>query len=136
MVLRMKSSAPPIKVENWLRGQPLTSFQRGNVYVVEFWATWCMPCMAAMSHLVQLQEKYKDSGLQVIGVAAHEHARTVADARTKLNAWLTKNHPNMNYRIAFDYTGEMSKLWIGASSSCEIPTSFVVDRDGYIAFRG
>ncbi|RWK66550.1 UbiA family prenyltransferase [Mesorhizobium sp.] len=136
MVLDMESFAPPIKVESWLRGQPLTSFQRGNVYVVEFWATWCMPCMAAMSYLVQLQEKYKDSGLQVIGVAAHEHARTVDDARTELNAWLTKNLPNLNYRIAFDHTGELSKLWIGASFSCEIPTSFVVDRDGYIAFRG
>jgi len=36
MVLRMEPPAPPIKVENWLRGEPLTSFQPGKVYIVEF----------------------------------------------------------------------------------------------------
>ncbi len=119
MVLRVKSLAPPINVESWLRGQPLMSFQPGKVYIIEFWATWCMPCMAAMPHLVQLQEKYEDSGLQVVGVAAHERARTADEARTKLNAWLTKNLPNLNYRIAFDYTGEMNKLWMEPSFSYE-----------------
>ncbi|MFB9264651.1 UbiA family prenyltransferase [Bradyrhizobium erythrophlei] len=136
MVLRIGSLAPPIKVESWLRGQPLTSFQPGKVYIVEFWATWCTPCMAAMPLLVQLQEKHKDSGLQVIGIAAHERARTANEARTKLDAWLTKNFPNPNYGIAFDYAGEMNNLWMESSFSCGIPTSFVVDRDGYIAYIG
>ncbi|MBT1516377.1 TlpA family protein disulfide reductase [Bradyrhizobium sp. SRL28] len=136
MVLRMESPAPPIKVENWLRGQPLTNLQSGKVYIVEFWATWCGSCVAAMPHLVQLQEKYKDSGLEVLGVAAHERARTADEVRTKLDAWLTEKFSNLNYRIGFDYTGEMNKLWMDASFSGEIPTSFVVDRDGHIAFIG
>ncbi|WP_156795804.1 TlpA disulfide reductase family protein [Bradyrhizobium icense] len=136
MVLRMESPAPPIKVENWLRGQPLTSFQPGKVYIVEFWATWCRPCVAAMPHLVQLQEKYKDSGVEVLGVAAHERAGTADEARTNLDAWLTEKFSNLNYRIGFDYTGEMNKLWMDPSSSVGIPTSFVVDRDGHIAFIG
>ncbi|UPJ47772.1 TlpA family protein disulfide reductase [Bradyrhizobium sp. 200] len=131
MVLRMESLSPPINVDS--RGPPLMSFQPGSVYVVEFWATWCMPFIAAMFHLVQLQEKYKDGGLQVLGVAAHERARTADDTRTKLTAWLTKNLPNLNYRIAFDYTGEMNKLRLDRSCSCESPTSLVIDRDGYIA---
>lgn len=136
MVLRTESSAPPIKVETWLRGQPLTSFQPGKVYIVDFLATWCMPCMAAMPHLVHLQEKYKDSGLEIVGVASHERAPTADEARIELDAWLTNNVPNLNYRIALDYTGEMSKLWMESSLSCGIPTSFVVDRDGHIAFVG
>ncbi|MGX5806398.1 TlpA disulfide reductase family protein, partial [Bradyrhizobium sp. Arg314] len=74
MVLHMESPAPAIKVESWLRGEPLAAFQPGKVYIVEFWATWCGPCVAAMPHLMQLQEKYKDSGLEVIGVAACEDA--------------------------------------------------------------
>ncbi|ANW05871.1 alkyl hydroperoxide reductase [Bradyrhizobium icense] len=135
-MLRMESPAPPIKVENWLRGQPLTSFQPGKVYIVEFWATWCRPCVAAMPHLVQLQEKYKDSGVEVLGVAAHERAGTADEARTNLDAWLTEKFSNLNYRIGFDYTGEMNKLWMDPSSSVGIPTSFVVDRDGHIAFIG
>ncbi|OCK54152.1 alkyl hydroperoxide reductase [Bradyrhizobium sp. LMTR 3] len=135
-MLRMESPAPPIKVENWLRGQPLTSFQPGKVYIVEFWATWCGPCVAAMPHLVQLQERYKDSGVEVLGVAACERARTADEARANLDAWLTEKFSNLNYRIGFDYTGNMNKLWMDPSFSVGIPTSFVVDRDGHIAFIG
>ncbi|UPJ47693.1 TlpA family protein disulfide reductase [Bradyrhizobium sp. 200] len=136
MVVRMDSPAPPIKVENWLRGQPLTSFQPGKVYIVEFWATWCGPCVKAMPHLVRLQEEYRDRGLEVVGVAANEEGPTLDEARTKLDAWLTKKFSNLNYRIGFDYTGNMNKLWMDPSFSVGIPTSFVVDRDGYIAFIG
>ncbi|ESY90540.1 hypothetical protein X738_30195 [Mesorhizobium sp. LNHC209A00] len=40
MMLRMGSPAPSIKVEDWLRGEPVSDFQPGKVYIVEFWATW------------------------------------------------------------------------------------------------
>lgn len=136
MVLHMDSRAPPILIESWLRGQPLKQFQRGKVYIVEFWATWCAPCVTAMPNLAQLQEKYKKSGIEVVGVAAHERAATADEARTKLDSWLTKNLSNLNYRIGFDYTGKMNRLWLNASRSVGIPTSFVIDRDGQIAFIG
>ena len=136
MVVGLESPAPPIKVENWLRGQSLASFQPGRVYIVEFWATWCKPCEAALSHLVQLQEKYKDSGVEVLGLAALERAQTADKAQNKLDAWLTKKLPNLNYRIGFDYTRKMEKLWLRPSHSVGIPTTFVVDRDGRIAFVG
>ncbi|WP_157088228.1 TlpA disulfide reductase family protein [Bradyrhizobium jicamae] len=136
MVLRIGSEAPPIKVESWLRGQPLTNFQPGKVYIVEFWATWCKSCVAAMPHLVQLQEKYRDSGLQVVGVAAREKAPTADEARVTLDAWLTEKFANLNFRIAIDHTGEMNKLWMEPSSYLGIPSSFVVDCNGHIAFIG
>jgi len=135
MVLGLESPAPPITVENWLRGEPLTSFQPGKVYIVEFWATWCEPCVAAMPHLVELQDTYKDSGVEVVGVAAYEQARTTDEARTNLDAWLSEKLPNLNYRVGFD-SEKMDKLWMDASLSVGIPTSFVVDRDGHIAFIG
>ncbi|MER9078558.1 TlpA disulfide reductase family protein [Mesorhizobium sp. M0895] len=136
MVLQMESPAPSIKVENWLRGEPLTSFQPGKVYIVEFWATWCGPCVDGMPHLMQLQEKYRDSGVEIIGVAASEDAPTADEARSNLDAWLTEKFSNLNFRMAFDSTGEMKKLWMEPSFSFWIPTSFVVDRDGHIAFIG
>ncbi|MER8389934.1 TlpA family protein disulfide reductase [Mesorhizobium sp. M1380] len=136
MVLRIESPAPPIKVDDWLCGEPLTNFQPGKVYLVEFWATWCGPCVAAMPHLMQLQDKYQDSGFEVVAVAASERAPTAEEARTSLDAWLTERFSNLNFRIAFDYTGEMNRLWMEVSSSLGIPTSFVVDRDGHIAFTG
>ncbi|WP_352764566.1 redoxin family protein [Mesorhizobium sp. M0189] len=136
MTLQMESPAPSIQVENWLRGESLTNFQPGKVYIVEFWATSCGPCVTAMPLLVQLQEKYKDSGLEVGGVAASENAPTANEARTRLDAWLTEKCSNLNFRIAFDSTGEMDKLWMEPSLSFGIPTSFVIDRDGHIAFIG
>ncbi|MET4045934.1 thiol-disulfide isomerase/thioredoxin [Bradyrhizobium sp. RT6a] len=136
MVLCMESPAPSLKVEDWLRGEPLTNFQPGKVYIVEFWATWCGPCVKAIPRLIELQAKYKDRGFEVVGVAASETAPTPDEARTKLDAWLTEKFSNLNYRIGFDSTGEMNKLWMDASSSLGIPTSFVVDRDGHIAFIG
>ena len=131
----MESPAPSIQVENWLRGEPLTSFEPGKVYIIIFWAKWCGPCVDALPHLVQLQEKYKDSGLEIVGVAAGAYPPTV-EAQTKLDAWLTEKCSNLNFRIAFDSTGEMDKLWMEPSFSVTIPTSFVVDRDGHIAFIG
>lgn len=93
MMLRMGSPAPSIKVEDWLRGEPLADFQPGQVYIVEFWATWCELCAAEMLELMQLQEKYKDSGLEVVGIAADEDAPTAVEARTKLDAWLAEKCP-------------------------------------------
>lgn len=121
-------------MEDWLRGEPLADFQPGKVY--EFWATWCELCAAEMLELMQLQEKYKDSGLEVVGIAADEDAPTAVEARTKLDAWLAEKCPDLNHRIAFDLTGEMKKLWREPSFCVEIPTSFVVDRDSCIAFIG
>ncbi|WP_342634083.1 TlpA disulfide reductase family protein [Mesorhizobium tamadayense] len=60
MVLQMEPAGSSIKVEIWSPGEPLTSFQDG---IHEFWATWCGTCVAAMPHLVQLHQKYKNSGL-------------------------------------------------------------------------
>ncbi|MER9209514.1 TlpA disulfide reductase family protein [Mesorhizobium sp. M0771] len=83
----MGSPAPSIKVEDWLRDGLLADFQPGKVYIVEFWATWCELCAAEMLELKQLQEKYQDSGLEVVGIAADEDAPTGVEARTKLDVW-------------------------------------------------
>ncbi|MCK1719301.1 TlpA disulfide reductase family protein [Bradyrhizobium sp. 141] len=135
-VLRVGSPAPSIKVEDWLRGHPVTTFEPGKVYIIEFWATWCGPCIASMSNLVILQSKYRSNGVEVVGIAAHEQASTADEARASLDAWLTKSLPNLNFAIAFDYSGEMNKLWMDPSFSVGIPSSFVVDRDGRFAFIG
>lgn len=135
-VLRVGSPAPSIKVEDWLRGQPLTKFEPGKVYIIEFWATWCGPCIASMPNLVTLQSKYRSNGVEVVGIAAHEQASTADEARGSLDAWLTKSLPDLNFAIAFDYSGEMNKLWMDPSFSVGIPSSFVVDRDGRFAFIG
>ncbi|WP_244608358.1 TlpA disulfide reductase family protein [Bradyrhizobium algeriense] len=136
MILRIDSPAPPMRVESWVRGEPLTNFKLGTLYIVEFWATWCRGCVAVMPHLAELQEKYKNSAVEVIAVAASERGSTAEEARTNLDAWLTEKGSKLNFRIAFDYAGKMKKLWMAPSFSATIPTSFVIDRDGHVAFIG
>ncbi|RVJ58239.1 TlpA disulfide reductase family protein [Sinorhizobium meliloti] len=136
MNLSMESKAPAIQAQNWIGGEPLANCQPGKVYVLEFFSTTCGFCVGSMLDLIQLQEKYRDRGLEVVGVAAEERAATADEAQANLEAWLTENVPRLNFRVGIDCTGEMKKLWKGASLSFGLPCSFVVDRDSRVAFIG
>ncbi|MDX0931518.1 redoxin domain-containing protein [Sinorhizobium medicae] len=134
-VLQMDSPAPEFKVRDWLRGEPLASFQPDKLYILEFCGTACGSCVEAMRDLIELQEAYKDRGVEVLAVAAHEGAESADEARSELDAWLAK-FPDLNFPVGFDDTGAMDTLWMKPSFSIVIPRVFVIDRDGSIAFIG
>ncbi|MDE3854389.1 TlpA family protein disulfide reductase [Sinorhizobium meliloti] len=134
-VLQMNSLAPALKVREWVSGEPLASFQPGKLYILEFCASTCDGCERAMRNLIQLQETYKDRGVEVVAVAAHETAASAVEARSTLVAWLAQ-FPELNFPVGIDDTGAMDTLWMEPSFSIEIPRAFVIDRDGYIAFVG
>ncbi|MBT8486590.1 MAG: redoxin domain-containing protein, partial [Phycisphaerae bacterium] len=75
--LTIGDKAPPIDITHWVKGievenrkaKTITSFEKDKVYVLEFWATWCGPCIYNMPHLSKLQEKYKDYDVTIIGVS-------------------------------------------------------------------
>ncbi|MDW9701868.1 redoxin domain-containing protein [Sinorhizobium meliloti] len=136
MFLIMDIPAPALKVQNWLRGSPLANFQLGKLYVVHFWATWWTPCATFMHELMQLQEKYRDRGVEVVAVAAHEMPAAGDEVQTHVDAWLMEKFPQLNFRVGLDRTGELRKLWMEPSFSSGIQTSFVIDRDSHIAFIG
>ena len=73
-ILTIGSAAPELDIEHWVhngesRLQPVTSFVEGKVYVVEFWATWCGPCIYSIPHLSQLQRQYADQGVTLISIS-------------------------------------------------------------------
>ena len=71
-VLTIGSDAPSLEISDWVskgKFEEVTDFNRGKVYVIEFWATWCGPCIASMPQISELQAKYKDQGVQVISVS-------------------------------------------------------------------
>jgi len=134
-VLQMDSPAPELKVRDWLRGEPLASFQPDKLYILEFCGTWCEDCDGAMRKLIELQETHKDRGVEAVAVATNERAASAEEARSTLVAWLAE-FPELNFPVGIDDTGAMDTLWMEPSFSIVIPRVFVIDRDGSIAFIG
>ncbi len=58
--LKIRDPAPAIKVQTWFRGQPITQLEKGKVYVLDFWATWCGGCIESFPHISGIAAKYKD----------------------------------------------------------------------------
>src|SRR5262245_341024 len=65
--LKIGDLAPALHPMAWIKGEPITHYDRGRICVVEFWATWCPPCIEAMPGLTALQAKYRNK-LTVVGI--------------------------------------------------------------------
>lgn len=107
-----------------LEGKTVTSSDyTGKVVVLDFWATWCLPCREEIPGFVNLHKKYQREGLVVIGVSMDD------DGPTPLKAFVKKfgvNYPVLvgDDRISMDF-GDITAL----------PTTLVIDRQGRIVSR-
>jgi len=132
--LNVGDSAPQLKIEKWLKGTSVEKFEPGRIYIVEFWGTWCTPCVANIPHLNEIAKKYPND-ITIIGVADQD-SKNEDKGLSEVEEFLKKNDPSIEYTVAFDGTEETKKLWMEASFQHGIPTVFVVDRNGKIAFFG
>jgi thiol-disulfide isomerase/thioredoxin len=103
-----------------LDGQPLRlSSYRGKVVLLDFWATWCVPCREEIPHFIDLQQKYRDRGLQVIGIA-------MDDGPEPVRTFYQQFH--MNYPVVMG-TAKTGELYGGVLG---LPIAFVIDGEGRI----
>jgi peroxiredoxin len=94
---------------------------RGKVVLLDFWATWCGPCVIEIPWFQEFQRKYKDRGFEVLGVSMDD------DGWKAITPFVEKR--KINYRIVLgdDKTGDQ----YGGLEA--LPTTFVIDRSGRIA---
>jgi thiol-disulfide isomerase/thioredoxin len=121
-------AAAPLKIAQWIKGGPLDPTDGKNVYVVEFWATWCPPCRVSIPHLTELQKVFKDKGVVFIGIS-DEPPGTVKPFVTKMGA-------NMDYVVACDDDHQTFTAYMQAYQHNGIPTAFVVDKNGKVVWDG
>ena len=124
--------APALSIEKWVKGDAVTGFEKGKVYIVEFWATWCGPCKVSMPHLSELQKENKSKGLTIIGISSIGWR----DELSKVEEMVKEKGETMGYTVGWDKDGQTNTAYMKASKSRGIPTSFVIDQKGTIAWIG
>jgi thiol-disulfide isomerase/thioredoxin len=129
--LVLGDKAPALSIAKWVKGSAVEKFEAGKVYVVEFWATWCPPCRASIPHLTDLQKKYQDRGLTVIGISSQEQ-RGLDDVEKFVKDMGAK----MDYVVAWDDAEKTFADWHAAAGQQGIPAAFIVDQSGRIAWMG
>lgn len=132
--LMLGDAAPPISIAAWVMGNPVESFSKDKVYVVEFWATWCGPCRTSMPHMSSLQEEYGDK-VQFIGVT-DEDMQTVNGFMEQPGNGDQKWSEIIKYAIALDKSGATSDAYMRAANQNGIPTAFVVGKTGRVEWIG
>lgn len=130
------AAAPPLRLGEFLRGPALERFEPGHIYALEFWATWCGPCIGAMPHLSELQTRYAERGVTILGVDVWEDKGPTTATPEAVRAFVAKKGAALTYPVALDDDGAMARTWLEAAGVRGIPSTFVVDRGGKLAWVG
>ena len=114
-------ATPPLVLRDLDGREVRLDAYRGRTVVVNFWATWCAPCVAEMPSIMLLREKYAKQGLDVIGVNLQENA-------ARIRPFLAQHE--IDFTVVRDHDGSARATW-GVSV---YPSSFVIGPDQKVAF--
>ena len=95
--------------------------QRGNVVLVNFWATWCAPCRQEMPHLARLYDKYRAAGFVLLGVNVDDDTKNAAALAGKLG---------LQFPVSLDSDKKVSRLY----DLSAMPSTVLIDRDGRVRY--
>ena len=115
--------APAFEIENLRGGNSSLLDYKGKLVLLNFWATWCVPCTKEMPGMETLWQDYKEQGLEIVAVSVDEGSRSRIENFSKMFG--------INFPILLDPESEVSDLYEVSG----VPTSFLIDRNGKIIAR-
>lgn len=122
--LKVGDKGPKIDIKEMVQGE--LPKQGSQPYVVEFWATWCGPCMKSIPHLNELYKDLKSSGFTIVGISDEK--------MSKVKPFVQRKGKNMSYPVAIDSGAKQD--WFKAAGQRGIPSAFVVDASNTIMWIG
>jgi peroxiredoxin len=117
------TAAPDFALPTLEGGTVRLSELQGRVVIVNFWASWCPPCVNETPRLVRWHEQYQADGLAVVGVDT-----LYQDSRDAVAAFAQERQ--VRYPVLLDDVGDISRQW----QARQLPRSYVIDRDGVVRF--
>lgn len=97
--------------------------EKGNVVLVNLWATWCGPCRMEIPQLQKIHEKYQERGFKVVGVSVDEGELSTVQKFV--------GDEKVTYPVVIDPEGKLAVIL----QTTQLPTSFILDRKGKIVWR-
>ncbi|MCF7733238.1 MAG: TlpA family protein disulfide reductase [Akkermansiaceae bacterium] len=117
-----------IGAATFIKGEAPKEWEQDKLYILECWATWCGPCVAAIPHMNELYTEFKDKGLRVFGMNVWE------DNQTEVEEFVKAKGEGMSYPVAFaGMEGPFIGEWLKAAGVNGIPHAFVV-KNGKLLF--
>ncbi|MCK4532980.1 redoxin domain-containing protein [bacterium] len=111
-------NAPDFTLSQLNRESFTLSSLKGKVIILDFWATWCPPCRKGIPDFIALREKYKEQGLEVVGVLLDQGKRASLESKIE--------EMGINYVVVLGGR-EVTQAYGGVRA---IPTTFIIDQNG------
>ena len=96
---------------------------KGNVVLLNFWATWCGPCIAEIPEFNNLYNKYNSEGFEILGVSVSDNYKQLKKFSNKIK---------VDYKLLFGSSDEMGIVIQNYGGFYSVPVSYLINRDGFV----
>lgn len=118
------SKAPDFSMQDISGNTVKLSDLKGKVVLLDFWASWCVPCKKSMPHIIELYNNRTDSLFTVVAV-------NVDEEKSKINEFANSINVTFPFPVIFDKESKLPSIYNVEG----MPTSIIIDKEGIIRFK-